>query len=363
MESKPVFKYFYGSEADRYTFYRIPKVLFTHAYFEKLSTDAKLLYGLMLDRMSLSTKNQWMDEENRVFIYYSVEDICEMLHCGRNKAIASMKELDSESGVGLIEKKRQGQGRETRIYVKNFSSALDDAAAKDQCSQEEISEVSKSNFKEEKASETSIPNFKDGKVSEVPNLNFKDEKVSEVPISNFLKFKNQTSRGLKNKLLEVPKSNPNNTEDINNNINISYPINHDREAIANETGLMDGMDSISAEKQKLWKRLEIAMLVKQYPLDQGIIREMAELIFETEHSTAKKLYIAGEDHPTALVKEKFQTLTSDHLEYVLSCMKTNTTKIWNIKKYILAALYNAPATINLYYRAEANYDIANAYSV
>ena len=151
--------------------------------------------------------------------------------------------------------------------------------------------------------------------------------------------------------------------DINNNINISYPINHDREAIANETGLMDGMDSISAEKQKLWKRLGIAMLVKQYPLDQGIIREMAELIFETEHSTAKKLYIAGEDHPAALVKEKFQTLTSDHLEYVLSCMKTNTTKIWNIKKYILAALYNAPATINLYYRAEANYDIANAYSV
>ena len=90
---------------------------------------------------------------------------------------------------------------------------------------------------------------------------------------------------------------------------------------------------------------------------------MAELIFETEHSTAQKLYIAGEEHPAALVKEKFQTLTSDHLEYVLSCMKTNKTKIWNIRKYILTALYNAPATIDLYYRAEVNHDMANASSI
>ncbi|MEE3393859.1 MAG: replication initiator protein A [Lachnospiraceae bacterium] len=326
MEGRPEFKYFYGNEADRYTFYRIPKVLFTSEYFATLSTDAKVLYGLMLDRMSLSTKNQWMDEENRVFIYFSIEDICEMLHCGRNKAIAAMKELDQDQGVGLIEKLRLGQGKETRIYVKNFSGAIE------------------------------------GEQSSLKNK-LQENTVSEVPISNFLKFKNQTSRSLKSKLLEVPKSNPSNTEDINNNINISYPINHDSEAIEAETGLMDVMDIISAEKQKLWERLGITMLIKQYPLDQEVIREMAELIFETEHSTAQKLYIAGEEHPAALVKEKFQTLTSDHLEYVLSCMKTNKTKIWNIRKYILTALYNAPATIDLYYRAEVNHDMANASSI
>ena len=112
MAAKPEFKYFHGNEADRYTFYRIPKILFTCSYFASLSTDAKLLYGLMLDRMSLSTKNQWMDSENRVVIYFSQEDICEMLHCGKGKATAIVKELDAETGIGLIERKRQGQGRE-----------------------------------------------------------------------------------------------------------------------------------------------------------------------------------------------------------------------------------------------------------
>ena len=87
MEKKMTFNYFYGTEADQFSFYRIPKALFTDSYFKDLSSDAKILYGLMLDRMSLSIKNQWFDDKNRAYIYFSIEDIMELLNCGRNKAI------------------------------------------------------------------------------------------------------------------------------------------------------------------------------------------------------------------------------------------------------------------------------------
>ena len=87
---KMTFNYFYGTEADQFSFYRIPKALFTDSYFKDLSSDAKILYGLMLDRMSLSIKNQWFDDKNRAYIYFSIEDIMELLNCGRNKAIKSM---------------------------------------------------------------------------------------------------------------------------------------------------------------------------------------------------------------------------------------------------------------------------------
>ena len=120
MEKKMTFNYFYGTEADQFSFYRIPKVLFTDSYFKDLSSDAKILYGLMLDRMSLSIKNQWFDDKNRAYIYFSIEDIMELLNCGRNKAIKSMRELDDETGIGLIEKRRQGFGKVNVIYVKTF---------------------------------------------------------------------------------------------------------------------------------------------------------------------------------------------------------------------------------------------------
>ena len=120
MEDRIKLSYFYGREADQYSFYKIPKLLFTEEYFKKVSVEAKVLYGLMLDRMSLSMKNQWFDTEGRAYIYYSLEDIMDAMGCSNKKAISIMKELDIESGIGLIEKKRQGQGKPTMIYLKQF---------------------------------------------------------------------------------------------------------------------------------------------------------------------------------------------------------------------------------------------------
>ena len=119
MES-PTFDYYYGNEAEQYSFYRIPKTLFKDKTFSVLSTDAKLLYGLMLDRMSLSMKNGWLDKDNKVYIIFMITDIMEDLGCAEQKATKILKELDTKSGIGLIERKRQGLGKPNIIYVKNF---------------------------------------------------------------------------------------------------------------------------------------------------------------------------------------------------------------------------------------------------
>ena len=114
------FDYFRGMEAEQYSFYRVPKVLFTAECFHTLSCEAKVLYGLMLDRMSLSIKNRWLDGEDRAYIIFTVDEVAELMNCGTQKAVKLMKELDSEKGIGLIEKKRLWLGRPNVIYVKNF---------------------------------------------------------------------------------------------------------------------------------------------------------------------------------------------------------------------------------------------------
>lgn len=120
------FRYYYKNQAEQFHFYKIPKVLFTDARFKGLSAEAKILYGLILDRMSLSMKNGWMDSQNRIYIHFTLEDAVELLGCGHGKAVRLFSELDSVKGIGLIERKKQGQGKPAKIYVKNF---LEDEAA------------------------------------------------------------------------------------------------------------------------------------------------------------------------------------------------------------------------------------------
>lgn len=122
MDRTVSFSYFYGEESEQFSFYRIPRLLITGAQFKNLSIDAKLLYGLLLDRMSLSAKNGWYDEQGRVYIYYTLEEIMSDMNCGKDKGVKLLSELDTNRGIGLIERVKQGQGRPARIYVKRFAS-------------------------------------------------------------------------------------------------------------------------------------------------------------------------------------------------------------------------------------------------
>ena len=117
------FNYYYGGQAEMFSFFRVPRILFTAPEFKGLSNDAKLLYGLMLDRMSLSAANGWFDSKGRVYIYFTMNEVQEVLNCGHDKAIRLLAELDTKKGIGLIERVKQGQGRPTIIYVKQFTDA------------------------------------------------------------------------------------------------------------------------------------------------------------------------------------------------------------------------------------------------
>lgn len=304
MDKKMNFKYFYGTEADQFSFYRIPKALFTNDCFKDLSSDAKILYGLMLDRMSLSIKNQWFDEENRAYIYFSIEDIMELLNCGRNKAVKSLQELDDEKGIGLIEKRRQGFGKVTIIYVKSFL-------------QEECEEQKK----------------------EKPKM---------------VKFTNQTSVE-EEETEEVYISNSNNTNINNTNLS-ENKSNHivSADGIGSEE---DEMETLHAYQSLIKENLDYDSLLVSHPHDKNQIDEIVDLIVETVMCKSDKVLIASNWYSGALVREKFMKLDYSHVEYVLHCLEGNTSKIKNIKKYLLAALFNAPSTISGYYRAEVNHDM------
>lgn len=121
---------FMASQAEQFSFFRLPKILIRDEQFKKISSDAKILYGIMLDRMSLSRENKWMDQNNRVYIIFTLKEIMKEFECCQRKAGSLMAELDSKSGIGLIERKRQGLGRPDLIYLKNFIAVQEDISQK-----------------------------------------------------------------------------------------------------------------------------------------------------------------------------------------------------------------------------------------
>lgn len=203
------FDYFRGMEADQYTFYRIPKMLFTAECFRDLSCEAKVLYGLLLDRMGLSVRNRWFDDENRVYIIFKVEEIMELMCCKSQKATKLMKELDTETGIGLIEKKRLGLGRPNVIYVKNFmvkeitesdgiqeqESVLSEEQGEEGDQNSRILNIENPEFPESK-----IQNFENQKSGILENENQEDSE------SKIQSFENQKSEIAEIKILEFPES-------------------------------------------------------------------------------------------------------------------------------------------------------------
>ena len=113
-----MFDYFYGQSGEVFSYFWVPQILFRDIKFKDLPTDAKTLYGILLDRMGLSVKNGWLDEQGRVYIIFPVQEVMDALGCADNKATKLFRELEK---FGLIERKRRGLGKPNLIYVKNFA--------------------------------------------------------------------------------------------------------------------------------------------------------------------------------------------------------------------------------------------------
>jgi len=345
MGEQMAFDYYYGIEAEQFSFYRVPRLLIKDERFRGLSSDAKLLYGLMLDRMALSRKNGWFDEENRAYIIYTVENMMEDLGCSKPTCVKIMRELDSDSGIGLVEKKRRGLGKPDIIYVKNFATLTDSEAEESPANSDKSTEVKNLYFKKEK-------NLTSGS---------KKSELQEVKESDFQRESNFTSRGKNIELQEVKEVSPNYTDfnqtDINqteeNHINPIYQADS-----PSGRDMMDTMNETAAYMDFIRENIEYDHHMKyDQGRDKEFYEELYDVICDVVCVKRKSVRVGGEDYPYELVKSRFLKLNSCHLEYVIGCMKETTSKIGNIKAYMVTALYNAPSTMNHYYQQEVNHDM------
>lgn len=289
------YDYFYGQQSEQFSFYRIPKILFSQDKFWNVSTDAKLLYGILLDRMNLSARNGWQDETGRVYIIFTIEEIKESLGCAEKKAVKLLDELEKKAE--LIERKRQGLGKPNLIYVKNF--------------------------------------------------------ISSSVERQFLNCQNDNSATFQNTIQDLSKAQGNNTDIKNTDLSDTNSI-----FPSENCGKENGNEEYRQCYQYFYDQLGIRYLQQDYPYDSDMLESILELVVETVCSKRQIIRIGGDDRPVEVVRSRFMKLDSEHIRYVLDCFKDNTTKIRNIRQYMLASLYNAPTTIGSYFDALVRHDMA-----
>ena len=343
------FDYFHDYESEQFAFYRIPKVLFTDDYFRNLSSDAKVLYGLMLDRMALSIKNRWIDEDNRVYIIFSVEQVMKYMNCGRDKGMKTLAELDTKKGIGLIERVKQGFGKPDIIYVKSFVLKKKPEPMEPETDSGELQfdEVGNADLSQ----------------SEKPTCRGRKNRPNVVDKTDLSWSEKPTYRGRECRSTEVGKTDPNytyynNTDLSDNDMNNINLINPSGEVTEKQADRMDGMDVINAYTAIVKENIDYDVLIQGCRLgDKEYIDEIVELMAETISFKRENMSIGNVEYPYQFVKNKLLKVESSHIQYVLECLHDNTTKIRNVRAYLLASIFNAPSTINHYYRAEVNHDM------
>ena len=354
------FDYFRGMEAEQYSFYRVPKVLFTAECFKSLSCEAKVLYGLMLDRMSLSIKNRWFDEEDRVYIIFTVDEIAELLNCGTQKAVKLMKELDTNQGIGLIEKKRLGLGKPNVIYVKNFLVKEKISSEQEEKTLENPENTQNSENHNSRNVKTIIQEFPESQFKNSENHNSGMVKTTnqEFPESQFKNGENHTSRIVKIKTQEVPKSQSNNTDINKTDFSETDPIQSYQSLTADEVYPVeeDVMEKMETYRALIQDNIDYECFLDKREREEvdELVELMVEILMLPDNRVVR---IGGADKPVSVVKSRFLKLTYSHIEYVLFSLHRNTSKVANIKAYLLATLYNSSMTMNHYYQAEVNHDL------
>ena len=292
-------EYFYGAQAEQFSFYRIPKVFFTDDSYRVLSTESKVLYGILLERMNLSARNGWVDKEGRVFIVFTVDEIMRSLGCADQKATKLMNELER---AGLIERKRQGLCRPNLIYVKNFIRGP-------------------------------------GGSSESRSLNRENHDSGTVKTTAQEPCKSRSKKKEKN------DTELSDTDLISSDAADAAGTDKDRMA-----------DRGSIEDYFRWS-IELENLISDYPDAKETVQGLLDLLVDVCSTSRTKILVGGEMKPSEAVKARLMKLKGEHIRYVMECLRENHSKVKNIRQYLLSALYNAPATMGAYYQAKVNHDM------
>ncbi len=324
------FDYFYGTEAEQFTFYRIPKLLITSPAFKKVSDSAKLLYGLMLDRMSLSLKNGWVDNENKAYIYFTTNDVMEQMCCGSEKATKLLAELDVEKGIGLIERKKQGQGKPAIVYLKNF---IDDAEHR-KC----------------RLSETEIQDFRQSK-----NKTF-DDRNSRLSATEKQDFRKPKCNNTNNSNTDYSDIDNNDTELSDTEI-LSYPISSPFPFRSEEAkpDTIRWIEMRNTYEALIKKNIEYDILCEQY--QKAWLDEIVAIMVDVVCSQEPYIRINKQEYPKEVVKSRFLKIDSTHIEYIYMSLKDNTSNVRNIRAFLITTIYRAFETADNWYSAKVQYDL------
>ena len=479
------FDYFSAADVEQFAFFRIPRALFKDKTFSKLSCEAKILYGLMLDRICLSIRNNWIDDDGHAYIIFQSDEISELMGCGRQKTFKLLAELDTDGGIGLIERCRRGQGKASIIYVRNFnrssghpedsggcmgntmqnrepddsprmdygqpeggqgttSGPTKDCQMHEQCSlenktdnysvasylpksvqniPESVSEADnneeslmtdrhisqhKSDYEENLTSgpvrqsnrsgslafsENDLLGIsvnkqeKDKEVVKAPSLEKgldikKDDSVDfqkydihttrsmnsdtgEVP--DIQKYDFHVSRDMKNILQEVPKSYSNNTDKSKTNRSktesISSPLSSPRDSGGllrtgkEEDEIGEDARRWDLTRESVKEQIGYEALWPEY--GQERVDQIVEIITDLLASDHKSVMISGVRIPAEVVRGCYRKLNLFHIQYVFECLDATENRIKNVRRYLIATLYNAPSTMTEYYNNRVRADQAD----
>lgn len=346
-----MFDFFYG-DSEQYMFYRVPQILFTDDRFKTLSCEAKLLYGFLLDRTSLSKKNGWIDKSGITFVYYKQELVQEQLNIGRDKAMRIFSELEK---IGLIIRKKQGLGKPTKIFVMNFAKPIDKSDDEDEviCKINALTKSTKTQQKSDKSAQ-------------------KDEPTSQRSEKSTSEKSKSTSRGRENRPLEVDKNDVR-TSEISTYIHTELnhtELNHTNPSI-NQTdtateSTSEKIDRRIEEYEEYVQKAEIqisyyALLSQGY--NQHYLNLIVNLLADTYVHRADNcaLNINGLQINIADVARQYERIDDGHIEYIMSKLNetSKTQQIRNIRNYLRSCLYNAVNTMELDVDMQVNYDFEN----
>ena len=345
------FEYFYGTQAQQYAFYMLPQVLFTEEKFRVLSTDAKVLYSLLLARASLSQRNSetFQDDDGKTYVFFKREDVLYYLQCTKEKSAEYFRELDD---IGLIERKRQGQGKPVKIYVKQFYK--DDESVKDDQGHG-IADVKKS----------AIPDVKKSANSDIKKSANPDIKKSAIP--DVKKSVNP----------DVKKSaNP----DVKKSANPDVKKSANPDTIYKEIDIKSEYKSSSSIFDKINKNLQkienddtktmtindVKRQICYESLSAKYSNEKLDYICEVIYSvltdlSRRQYTVMSVKISASVMRKKFLLLRKDHIEFVLSQVETQLNEknnsISNMQSYFISCLYNSITLLAFYDVRKPSYDL------
>ena len=360
------FDYYYGSEGDQFSFIRIPKLMLLDPKFQALSLKSIILYGFLLDRMNLSMRRGWVDEDNRVYIRFRIKEIMADMNVCEKTAIGYLAELEK---LGLVEKEKTGMGMGNKLYVKNFISP-------DLRSKAFITSKNYSNGENESASKKrdlaeNVDNSENSEVCKASKINITVENGSNGTVENdgygavsfsgddtVRNYSQSNTEYINNKYINN-KGSDNESNLINRHIDGFLGIYKFKAKRRVDKDSIDMMDPSNIYREGLREQFEYDSLIHDYKYDRDRIDELIEIMVEMLMNPNPKQIISGIEYTAEMVKGRIVHMNHSHMQYMLSCLKNNCTKVGNIKGYLKTTVFNAPATIDSYYQAEVNYDMSH----